>query len=346
MKKKSIKALLITFVLAFAVLAYGCGGSENEKASSAADSAGSAAGDAKEITFCLDWTPNTNHTGLYVAMDKGYFEEAGLNVKVVQPPEDGCASLVGSGKAQFGVEFQDTTAPALIGKNKLPITTVAAILQHNTSGIISLKEKGIDSPKKMEGHTYATWDAPVEQAILKQVVTEDGGDFSKVEMVPSTVTDEVSAFKKDQVDSIWIFYGWAGIACKQAGLETNYWEFKDIDKVFDYYTPTIISNNDFLKEDPDTAKAFLKALGKGYTFAAENPEEAAEILIANNEELKDSKDLVVESQKYLSKQYIDDAEKWGVIDPERWNAFYNWLNENKLVDEELPENAGLSTEYI
>ena len=129
-------------------------------------------------------------------------------------------------------------------------------------------------------------------------------------------------------------------------LDTNYWNFRDIDKVFDYYTPTIIANNDFLKDDPDTAKAFLAALSKGYTFAAENPEESAEILIAANEELKDSKDLVVESQKYLSKYYIDDAEKWGVIDPERWNAFYKWLNDNKLVDEELPENAGLSTEFI
>ena len=348
MKKRTIKLLILTAVLAFSMLAYGCGGSSSDEGSAAGSSAGSSAagGDAKEITFCLDWTPNTNHTGLYVALDKGYFQEAGLNVKVVQPPEDGCASLVGSGKAQFGVEFQDTTAPALIGDAKLPITTVAAVLQHNTSGIISLKEKGIDSPKKMEGHTYATWDSPVEQATLKQVVENDGGDFSKVKMVPSTVTDEVSAFKKDQVDSIWIFYGWAGIACKQAGLDTNYWNFRDIDKVFDYYTPTIIANNDFLKDDPDTAKAFLAALSKGYTFAAENPEESAEILIAANEELKDSKDLVVESQKYLSKYYIDDAEKWGVIDPERWNAFYKWLNDNKLVEEELPENAGLSTEFI
>lgn len=93
--------------------------------------------DLKKITFVLDWTPNTNHTGVYVAMEKGYFEEAGLEVEVVQPPEDGAEVLVASGKAQFGVSFQDYIAPGLIGDDPLPITAVAAIIQHNTSGIIS-----------------------------------------------------------------------------------------------------------------------------------------------------------------------------------------------------------------
>ena len=74
------------------------------------------------ITFVLDWTPNTNHTGLYVAIEKGYFEEEGLDVEVVQPPDDGAEVLVASGKAQFGVSFQDTMAPALVGDNALPIT--------------------------------------------------------------------------------------------------------------------------------------------------------------------------------------------------------------------------------
>lgn len=333
------RVLVCALALALAVMTAACGSSSQD-----ADSKGS--GELKEITFCLDWTPNTNHTGLYAAIDKGYFEEAGISVKVVQPPEDGAASLVGAGKAEFAVEFQDTLAPALIGDAALPVTAVGAVLQHNTSGVISLKEKGIDSPGKMEGHTYATWDSPVEQATLKQVVEDDGGDFSKVEMIPSTVTDEVTAFKQDSVDSIWIFDGWAGVACRLAGLDTNYWNFRDIDEVFDYYTPVIIANNQFLENDPDTAKAFMEALSKGYTFAAENPDEAADILIAANPELKDSEELVKESQKYLSKYYIDDAEKWGVIDPDRWNAFYGWLNDNDLVEEPLAKDIGFTNDYL
>ncbi len=336
--KKAKRLLVCMLIFALAVMTAACDGSSS--------GSGEGSGELKEVTFCLDWTPNTNHTGLYVAMEEGYFEEAGIKVNVVQPPEDGATSLVGAGKAEFGVDFQDYLAPALIGDTALPVTAVAAVVQHNTSGIISLKEKGIESPKDMAGHTYATWDLPVEQATLKHVIENDGGDFSKVEMIPSTVTDEVAAFKQDSVDSIWIYYGWAGVACELAGLETNYFDFRDIDEVFDYYTPVIVANNQFLESDPDTAKAFMAALSKGYTFAAENPEEAAEILIAANPELEDSEELVKESQKYLSERYIDDAEYWGVIDAGRWNAFYGWLNDNKLVEETIPEDAGFTNEYL
>ena len=111
------------------------------------------ADELEKITFVLDWTPHTNHTGLYVALEKGYFEEAGLEVEVVQPPEDGAEVLVAAGRAQFGVSFQDSMAPAISGENALPITAVAAIIQHNTSGIISRKGEGMDTPAGMEGHT-------------------------------------------------------------------------------------------------------------------------------------------------------------------------------------------------
>ena len=96
----------------------------------------------EKITFVLDWTPNTNHTGLYVAQEKGYFEDEGLDVEIVQPPEDGADALVASGKAQFGISFQDTMAPGVTGEDMLPTTAVAAVVQHNTSGIISRKGEG------------------------------------------------------------------------------------------------------------------------------------------------------------------------------------------------------------
>ena len=141
MKKKLLAGLLaISAVLSLA----GCG--EKKAPEKETDDT------AKEkITFVLDWTPNTNHTGLYVAREKGYFEEAGLEVEIVQPPEDGAEALVASGKADFGVSFQDTMAPALAGENALPITAVAALVQHNTSGIISREGEGMDTPKGLEG---------------------------------------------------------------------------------------------------------------------------------------------------------------------------------------------------
>ena len=298
----------------------------------------------EKITFVLDWTPNTNHTGLYVAQEKGYFEDEGLEVEIVQPPEDGADALVASGKAQFGISFQDTMAPGVVGEDALPTTAVAAVVQHNTSGIISRKGEGMDTPKGLEGKKYATWDAPIEKAMMENVVEADGGDFSKVELIPSTVTDEVSALESKSVDAIWIFYAWAGVATEVAGLETDYFAFKDINPAFDYYTPVIIGNNEFLEKEPETAKKFLSAVKKGYEDAIEDPDGAAEILCEAAPEL--DQELVKASQEYLKDQYIADADRWGNIDPDRWNLFYNWLNENGLTENEIPENTGFSNEYL
>ncbi len=299
-----------------------------------------------EITFVLDWTPNTNHTGVYVAQKMGYFEEAGLTVNVVQPPDGGAEMLVGSGGAQFGVSFQDYIAPALIGEGQLPITAVAAILQHNTSGIISRKGEGMDTPKGLEGHKYATWDLPVEKATIQQVMEADGGDFSKVELIPSTVTDEVTALETKSVDAIWVYEGWAGVACDVAGLETDYFAFADIDPVFDFYTPVIIANNDYLTEHPDEAKAFLEAVTRGYAYCIENPKEAADILMEAVPELQGSADLIYASQEFLAGEYRADAARWGEFDAARWSGFFQWLNDNQLLDGQVTVDAGFTNDYL
>lgn len=342
--KKLLSLILVCLLAAGAFAA--CSDKKSDGNTAATEQSGTQTTPSEKtaITFVLDWTPNTNHTGLYVAQDKGWFDEAGLTVEIVQPPEDGAEMLVGSGKAQFGVSFQDSMLPAVAGDYAMPIKAVAALVQHNTSGIISRKGEGMDTPKGMEGKRYATWDLPIEKATLKQVVEDDGGDFSKVELIPSTVTDEVSALKSGMVDAIWIFYGWAGVATEVAGLETDYFAFKDIDPVFDYYTPVVIGNTDWLQANPEAAKAFLAALKKGYEFSIEHPEEAADILLDNAPEL--DRELVLESQKYLSKEYKADVERWGYIDPARWNAFYRWVYDNNLFTAELPDGTGFTNDYL
>lgn len=335
--KKRLLSILLVAAMACGVLGCASGNEEAENTESSET-------ELEEITFVLDWTPNTNHTGLYVAEAKGYFEEAGLKVNIVQPPEDGAEILVASGKAQFGVSFQDSMLPALVGDDALPIEAVAAILQHNTSGIISRAGEGMDTPKGMEGKKYATWDLDLEKATIKDVVEADGGDYDKIEMIPSTVTDEVSALQSESVDAIWVFYGWAGVATEVAGLETDFFAFKDINDALDFYTPVIIGNSEWMEENSEITKAFLAAVKKGYEFSIENPEEAGEILCEAAPEL--DPELVQASQEYMKDQYQADAESWGYIDPARWNAFYNWVNERGLATEEVPENTGFTNEYL
>lgn len=295
------------------------------------------------LRIVLDWTPNTNHTGLYVAQSKGFFEEQGLAVDILQPPEGGAETLVGGGGAEFGISFQDTLAPNNASDNPIPVTAVASIIQHNTSGIISLKGDGIDSPAKMAGHTYATWDMPIEQAIIKKITEDDGGKFEDIDMVPSTVTDVITALQTD-IDAVWIFYAWDGIATKVKGLETNYLNFADYGDELDYYCPVLIVNNEFAEKNPETVKKALAAIKKGYEYAIENPEDAARILLEAAPEL--DSEIVQESQKWLAEQYIADADKWGYIDAERWDAFYGWLYENNLVENEIPKGAGFTNEYL
>lgn len=341
MKKKLLSILLVAgLTLGLAA----CGNTDNN----GGDANGSAASENNttltEITFVLDWTPNTNHTGVYVADALGYFEEAGLDVTIVQPPEDGAEIMVGSGKAQFGVSFQDYLVPLFAQDNGLSIEACAAILQHNTSGIISRAGEGLDTPKGMEGKKYATWDLDLEKATIKHVVEADGGDYSKVELIPSTVTDEVTALESKQVDAIWVYYGWAGIACEVAGLETDYFAFADISPELDFYSPVIIGNGDWMAANPDTAKAFLSAVKKGYEYAIANPADAADILCQAAPEL--SKDLVVASQEWMADQYKAEVEQWGYIDAARWNAFFQWVNDNGLSENPVPLDTGFTNAYL
>ena len=335
--------------LAAAATLAGCGayqGKSGDASASAGEgaSAKSAPKSARKITFCLDYTPNTNHTGIYVAQAKGYFKDEGLTVKVVQPADGTAEAMIGSGQAQMGVSYQDYIANALSSKNPVAIEAVAAIIQHNTSGIMSRKADGITSAKKMEGHTYATWSMPVEQATIKQVMESDGGDFDKLKMVPYEVDDEVAGLKANMFDCVWVYEGWAVQNAKVQHYDVNYFSFVSMDKVFDFYTPVIAANDDFAKKYPDVVKAFVRAAKRGYEYAIKHPKDAGDILLDAAPEL--SGDLVQASAKYLADQYQADAKSWGVIDKSRWNAYFEWLNDKNLVENKLDVNSGWTMDYL
>lgn len=302
----------------------------------------------EKITVCLDWTPNTNHTGLYVALKNGYYKDAGLDVSIVQPPEDGAISACSAGQVQFAVGYQDLLVPAFASDTPMEVTAVAALLQHNTSCIMSYKGQGMDRPKGLEGKEYLTWQSPIELAMMKNIVEKDGGDWSKVKQIPNNVTDEAQDVKQNKKHAIWVYEGWAIINAKINKVPVDTIKIKDLNPTFDYYSPVLVANNDFLKNKPEVAKAFLAATQKGYQYAIDNPDKAAQILIDGDDtgSLKGSEELVKQSQQFMVNQYISDAKKWGYIDPARWNAFYNWVDKEKLADKTLGDNKGFSNDYL
>lgn len=339
---KKFAALLLCMALTLSLVACGNGTSPST------DPNGSEPPELKKITLCLDWTPNTNHTGFYVAAAKGFYAEAGLEVSIVQPPEEGATALVAANRAEFGVTVQDSLANAFAREEPLPVTAVAAMLQHNSSGIISRAGEGLDTPKGLEDMSYSTWNSPIELAMMQFVMEADGADFSKLKLIPNNVTDEPAALQANQTDAIWVYYGWGCINAEIRDFDFDFFYFKDYDTVMDYYTPVVIASNDFLESDPDAAKAFLAATAKGYEYAIDSPEEAAQMLIDGDTtgSLVGSEELVIASQKWMCDEYKAEVEQWGYIDPARWDGFYTWLSENDLCEVPIAPGTGFTNDYL
>ena len=329
---KKINYLLFLVVSIFILVA--CGEKKEEAKTS----------ELKKVDFLLDWVPNTNHTGLFVAKEKGYFAEEGIDLDIKQPANESTSDLIINNKAPMGVYFQDYMTSKLA--KGAPITAIAAIIENNTSGIITNKNLNINSPKDLEGHRYGTWDIPIEKEMLSFIMQRDGGDLSKVELVPNTDDNSITPISNGVFDAAPVYYAWDKVMADNLGIGTNFFYYRDYAPELNFYSPVIIANNDYLKENKDEVKKILKAIKKGYQYAIENPKEAAEILIKYAPELENKKEMVVASQEYLAGQYATDKEKWGYIDPIRWNAFYNWVNEKGLVKEAIPENTGFDNQYL
>lgn len=301
-------------------------------------------GGTTKLTFCLDWTPNTNHTGIYVAQHEGYYASEGIELEIVQPSEDTAETVVGSGQAQLGVSFQDYIANVLSNSPDTPLLAVAAILQHDTAGIMSPKELGITSPKGMEHHSFGTSQMPVEQATIRTLVEDDGGDYSLVQMVPVSDEDPTSALKAGMYDSVSVYEGWELQQAQMQGYDVNYFSYISVDNIFDFYTPVIVVNPDFAHGNADVVRAFMRATTRGYQMAVDDPSGAADILCAEVPEL--DSDLTHASAMYLAGRYVDDAPSWGVFDRDRWARYFQWLNDNDLVENQLDVNAGWTNDYL
>ena len=115
---------------------------------------------AEDVTVILDYVPNTNHTGMYAALYLGYYEEAGLNVEIIEPTEGATAALVAVGRGDFGISYQEEVTMARASEEPLPIRAVAAVIQHNTSGFATFEGKNITSPADFEGKVYSSWGGP------------------------------------------------------------------------------------------------------------------------------------------------------------------------------------------
>lgn len=330
-------------VAALAVGLAGCGGAGDNASTGSSDASASSDKNLKKVTLVLDFTPNTNHTGIYVAKDKGYYEAEGLDVNIIEPGDNNTsAALVAAGKGEFGVSYQEDVTYARAGEEPMPIKAIATVIQHNTSGFATLEDSGIKSPADFEGKTYAGWQSPSEQAVIDAVMTAAGADPSTLTIVGSDGSGVAQL--NNGIDIIWEFEGWALTQARMDGMKFNYMPLSSLDERLDYYTPVIITNDDMIENDPETVQKFMNATKKGYEYAIDNPDESAELLSKYIPEY--DKDFIKESQAFLSKEYAKGAESWGVMKDSVWDGYTEFMHENKLIDKTIPASDQYTNEFV
>jgi len=295
------------------------------------------------VLVMLDWFPNTNHTGLYVALDKGWYAEQGLDVEVIQPAEGGTlVQVVAAGQADFGVSHQEEVCYARA--EDVPIVSIAAVIQHNTSGFASPEDRGITRPRDLEGMRYGSWGSPIEKATLDALMTCDGGDVETLEFIDVGYADFFTIVERD-VDFAWIFYGWTGIEAELRGVPLDVLMLSDWDHcVPDYYTPVLITSERNVAEKPDLVRRFMEATVRGYEFAIENPADAAELLLKYAPE--NNPDLVRASQEWLSPHYQADAQRWGEQKLEIWKTYADWMADLELLPRHIEAEKAFTNEFL
>ena len=297
----------------------------------------------ERVILNLDWTPNTNHTGIYVALDKGWYEEEGIDLVVVTPGADtNVLALVATNRAQFGISFQEFMTSARV--EGVPVVSVAAIVQHNTSGFASIG-KGIQTAKDFEGKRYGGSGLPIARAILKHMMEADGGDIEKLQFVAIPGSMDLITALERHIDLAWIYYGWQGIEAELRGVELD---VVMMDQYFhavpDYYTPILVTSEHLIATRPDLVRAVVHATVRGYEFAAAHPEEAAEILLKYVPEY--DPELVRRSQEWLSPHYIADAPFFGWQEHEVWQRFGDWMYENGLIEAPFDASGAFTNEFL
>ena len=289
-----------------------------------AATATAAGGTLQAVTLAVDWIPNTTYTGFYVAQQQGWYKEQGIDLTILPYSEGGLSpdQLVATGKADFGISFEDQVL--LDRANQLAVKSVAAIIQTDTSEMVTLKDSGIDSPAKFSGKRFAGFGLPYEEPLLAAMITCAGGTDTHVQAFTSQVGGYQALVAK-QADFLWIYKYWEGIQAAREKVALNEFPLTDY-CVPARYGAQLITSETLLKEKSDLGKRFLAATARGYTFAARNPGEAADLMIAANPPgTFPDPGLVRDSAQYLAPFYVDQAPRWGEQTLQRWTEYPKFL---------------------
>lgn len=284
------------------------------------------------IRLALDRTPNTNHTGFYVAQANGYFAEANVTVEFILPDYDRYQLSPAKRVVQGDAELAITPTESVIGYhlNGVPLLAIAAILACDASAIVTLKQSGIDRPAKLDGKVYASYDARFEDEIVRQLIRNDGGRGSLV-IHNSPRLGIWNTLLTSESDATWIFLPWEGVDADLKDVQLNKFLLDEFEIPYGY-SPLLVVHQDWMEANTNTLSRFMQATRKGFQFAIDRPDEAARLLTetANHPTLANH-DLVESSQQLITDYYTTGSSPWGVMQPDVWRNFVNWLIRHRLL---------------
>ena len=342
----------LALALALAFVAAACAGNGATPPAPASANPGSPSGstapETGTVRLALDWTPNTNHTGFFVARQRGWYEQQGVELDVLPYTGTTPEALIAAGQAECGISFHDALTFAVAAG--VPAVSVMAILQHTGQEIAVLASSDIERPRDLDGRTYAGFGYPNEVPTLQAVIEADGGtgEFDVVTLD----TAAYEALYAGRADFAIIFTAQEGVEARLRDIELRAFAFTDYGFP-DFYQVVLACDRDFLERDPDLARRFVEATARGFAFAAAEPDEAAAILVEENPGVFDANpELPAESQRFLADggYLVDEGGRVGHQTLERWRGYSSFLYEQGLLVDaagqplaEPPDYASLFT---
>lgn len=323
---RRISTLFLTALLCLSLLA-GCGAQTGPT-----DSSGGSA-ESKELDVVLDWYPNALHAFLYVAIEKGYYAEEGLQVNIRFPSNANDAiSLVAAGKADIGLYYQQDVIQARADQG-VPVKSIGAVVQAPLNIVLSLKDKNITSPADLVGKTVGYAGTELSEALIRSIMNYVGADYSDVTMI-DVGFDLMSSMTTGNVD--------ATIGClvnhevpqmEEEGFAVSWFDLDDYG-VPTYYEGVFLANDDAIENDSETLKAFLRASARGFADMQADPEEALRILLDNqNEENFPLSETVERSSMETLLPLMETAEAQFLSQSDAcWRENIDWMLEQGLID--------------
>ena len=260
------------------------------------------------VTVALDWTPNTNHIGLFVAEAKGFYEEAGVAVEILPYTDTSAATLVANNIADFGI----LGSISLLTQRTAGADLVAtyALVQTETGRLVFKADRDdIQRPSDLDGKIYAGFGSGWEAALIGTIIRHDGGkgEFETVTLG----TSAYEALANGAVDFTLEVYTWEGVKAELDGPAQRAFRYADYGV-------------------PDQHTNFL---GPTSAYLAEHPDEAADILVAANSDALLDRDFVRASLQALIDGHYLQAEDGtiGTIDPAKMEAMGDFLFDAGLL---------------